>query len=204
MRKLIFAGLILFHSIWAYSQISNERISIELRYPLPLGHNFIHKAGYVGLFDIGVGYSLIKSNGLSLGVVLSSSALRFDLTDLNLFVISPKFKAEYEIILNKLTIIPQIGIGYSNWRFRAPGIMYTDEMGNQVQDENFKINYNGLTAKAATRILINNDKNLKWYFNMAYEFTRLERPENLISNFAYNQNIQLFYPGIGVAWIFGR
>jgi len=117
MRKLIIVGLVLFNSICSYSQINNENISFELRYPLPLGTNFINKAGYLGLFDIGVDYNLIKTSGFGLGVLLNSSVLRFDENDLNLFVISPKLKAEYEISLNRLTIIPQIGIGYSNWRF---------------------------------------------------------------------------------------
>ena len=200
MRKLIIVGLVLFNSIWSYSQ-NNESISLELRYPLPLGNNFINKAGYVGLFDIGADYNLIKANKFSFGVLLNSSFLRFNELEVNLFIISPKIKAEYEISLNKLSIIPQIGIGYSNWRFQAPDITYTDEHG--VHTIKSRLNYNGLTAKGATKILINNDKNLKWYFNLAYEFTRLERPENLISNFSYNQNIQLFYPGIGLIWSFG-
>lgn len=84
---------------------------------------------------------------------------------------------------------------------RAPDITYTDEHG--VHTIKARQNYNGLTAKGATKILINNDKNLKWYFNLAYEFTRLERPEVQMSSSSYTQNIQLFYPGIGVTWSFG-
>ncbi len=203
MRKLIIVGLVLFNSFFSYSQFSTGSISFELRYPISIGDNFINKGGYSGLFDIGVDYNVIKTNGFGFGVLLNSSVFRLNENDLNLLVLSPKVKAEYEISLNKLTIIPQIGIGYSNWRFRAPGITYLDEFGIQIHDEKFKQNYNGLTVKGATKILINSDKNLKWYFNLAYEFTRLEKPQNAVNTSRYNQNIQLIYPGIGMTWNFG-
>jgi hypothetical protein len=207
MRKLIVVGLVLFNTVSSYSQFDSENISFELRYPVPIGDNFINKGfdnGYIGLFDIGLDYNVIKKDKLGIGILLNSSVLRLTINDLTLLVLSPKVKVEYEIDINKLIIIPQIGIGYSNWRFRAPGITYLDEFGNQIQDEQYKQNLNGLTLKGATKLVINNDKNLKWHFNLSYEFTKLEKPENLTDNNNYNQNIQLIYPGIGMIWNFGR
>ena len=205
MKKILLIGLILFKSISSYSQVNTENISFELRYPIPIGDNFLNKGfdtGYIGLIDIGVDYNIFNINGLGIGVLLNSSILRLSENDLTLTILSPKLKVEYEISLNKISIIPQVGVGYSNWRFRAPAMTYTDVYGNLFQTKEIKINENGLTVKGASKIVINNDKRIKWYFNLSYEFTKLGKSEQGAEDNKYNRNLHLIYPGIGVIWYF--
>lgn len=207
MKKIIIFGLFFLSSISTYSQLNTENISFELRYPIPMGDNFINKGfdnGYIGLIDLGVDYNIVKNKGLGIGVLLNSSVLKLSESDLTLMILSPKLKVEYEIDLNKVSIIPQVGVGYSYWRFRAPEMTYYDEFGNSVQGEKFKLNENGFTLKGATKLVINNDKRLKWYFNLSYEFTKLEKPEPKGGDTKYNRNIHLIYPGIGMTWDFRK
>jgi len=207
MKKITIICLILTITISSFSQINTENISFELRYPIPIGDNFINKGfdnGYLGLIDLGIDYNILKTNGLGVGIILNTSVLRLSETDLTLMILSPKLKVEYEIDLNKISIIPQVGVGYSNWRFRAPEMTYYDEFGNPVQGEKYKENENGLTIKGATKLVINGDKQIKWYFNLSYEFTKLEKPEQEGGDTKYNRNIHLIYPGIGMTWDFGK
>jgi hypothetical protein len=207
MKKILIIGLIFLSSISTYSQLNTKNISFELRYPIPFGDNFINKGfgnGYLGLIDFGFDYNIIKINGLGIGILLNSSFLRLSETDLTLMILSPKIKVEYEIDLNKISIIPQVGIGYSNWRFRAPEMTYYDELGDPVHGEKFKQNENGLSIKGATKIVINNNNRIKWYFNLSYEFTKLEKPEQDGGDKKFNRNIHLIYPGIGMIWNFGE
>ncbi|MBK8806723.1 MAG: hypothetical protein IPO21_08780 [Bacteroidales bacterium] len=206
MKRQIFVVLILLISVASYSQF-NKNIAIEVRYPLPIGDNFINKGfdkGYLGIIDLGLDYNVIEKNGLGLGIVFNTSYLRFSETDVNLLILSPKIKLEYEIELNKLSIIPQIGVGFSSWQYRVYDIIYTDELGNYLYTSDFKQIENGLTLKGATKFVINTDKRVKWYFNIAYEFTRLEKSEYESANTKYNRNIQMIYPGVGMIWNFSK
>ena len=207
MKKLLLFGLIIFQTISSYSQINTDKISFELRYPIPLGDNLLNKGfgdGYLGLIDIGVDYNVIETNRIGIGVLFNSSILRLSETDVTLFILSPKIKIDYEININKFSIIPQIGLGYSNWRFRAPAIMMTDEFGNPVEGEKYKENENGLTIKGGTKFVFNSSKNLNWYFQIAYEFTKLEKPDYGANDSKYNRNMHLLYPGIGLIWNFNK
>lgn len=209
MKRTIIISLILTITISAFAQINTKDISFEFRYPIPIGDNFINKGfnlGYIGIIDLGVDYNIIKSNGLGVGLLLNTSVLKLYKTDITLAVISPKIKVEYEIDLNNVFIIPQIGVGYSNWRFIVPIDFFIDE--NDISHPTYGYKHtsseNGFTLKGGTKILINNDKRVKWYINLAYEFTRLEKPTNGAENNSFNRNIQLFYPGIGLTWDFGE
>lgn len=207
MKRITIIGLILTITISTYAQLNTENISFELRYPIPIGDNFINKGfdnGYLGLIDLGVDYNVIKTNGLGIGVLLNSSVLRLSETDLTLIILSPKLKVEYEIDLNKISIIPQIGAGYSNWRFRAPAMTFTDESGNPVQGEDYKKNENGLTLRGGTKLVLNSDSKVKWYINFTYEFTKLEKPEKPVKDNKHNRNIHMIYPGVGLTWNFGK
>jgi hypothetical protein len=174
---------------------------VELRYPIPIGNNFLNKSlgsGYLGLIDLGVDYNFIETNGLGIGILLNSSILRFSETDLTLLILSPKLKIEYAIKTDMISIIPQIGLGYSNWRFRAPAITMNSEFGEHIEFPKFKENKHGITVKGATKFLYNSNKNINWYFQLAYEFTKLEKPDNGANDSKHNRNMQLLYPGIGM------
>lgn len=143
---------------------------------------------------------------MGVGLLLNTSVLKLYEPDITLAVISPKIKVEYEIDLNKVLIIPQIGVGYSNWRFILPIDYIIDD--NDIYHPTYGYrrtsSENGFTLKGGTKILINSDKRVKWYINLAYEFTRLEKPTSDAENNSFNRNIQMFYPGIGLIWDFGE
>jgi hypothetical protein len=211
LKKITIIGLILTITISAFSQINTKNISFELRYPIPIGDNFINKGfdnGYIGVIDLGVDYNIIKTNGLGIGLLLNSSVLRLSETDLTLMILSPKLKLEYEIDLNKVSIIPQVGVGYSNWRFRAPAseMTLTDEFGNPVQGdgEEFKQNVNGLTLRGGSKLIFNSDNKVNWHINFTYEFTKLEKPDEPVEDTKNNRNIHIIYPGVGLTWSFGN
>lgn len=211
MKKITIIGLILIITISSFSQINTENISFELRYPIPIGDNFINKGfdnGYIGLIDLGVDYNIIKTNGLGIGLLLNSSVLRLSETELTLMILSPKLKVDFEIDLNKVSIIPQIGVGYSNYRYRAPAsdMTLTDEFGNPVEgdSEKFKQNENGFTLRGGSKLVLNSDNKVKWFINFTYEFTKLEKPDEPMQDTKQNRNIHMIYPGVGLTWNFGK
>ncbi len=148
--------------------------------------------------------SYIETNGLGIGILFNSSILRLSETEVTLFILSPKIKLDYEIKIDRISIIPQIGLGYSNWLFRAPSIKITDEFGNIVEAGKYKENQNGWTIRGGTRFVLNSSKNLNWYFQIAYEFTKLEKPDSGAGDSKYNRNMHLLYPGIGLIWNFNK
>lgn len=81
---------------------------------------------------------------------------------------------------------------------------YTDEFGEITQGVTYKKNENGLTTKTAVKLVVNNDKKIKWYFNLSYEFTKLEKSKHEEDNIKFNRNIQMIYPGVGIIWNFGE
>jgi hypothetical protein len=205
IKRSLLIALIILQVISSYSQINKDNISFELRYPLPLGDNFLNKGpgnSYTGIIDFGIDYNFIQKNGFGMGVILNTSLLRFSFADVNLFILSPKVKFDYEIKVKKLSIIPQIAFGYCNYRFRAPSRTLTDEYGNPLEAGKYKKNENGVVMKAGTKVVLNSDRKLNWYLQMAYEFTRLEKPDDPAIDSKYNRNTQLLYPGIGVIWRF--
>lgn len=208
MKKLFLIGLIFLLPISSYAQINTDNVSFEIRYPIPSGDNFINKGflsdGYSGLFDLGVGYNIIKTNGFGVGLLLNSSMLTFSETDMTLVILSPKIKVEYEVKINKFSIIPQIGIGYSNWRFTAPAILMYDAYGNPVEGEKYKENEYGLTVRGASKFVLNSSKKINWYVQFSYEYTKMNKQDNEFYDSKYNRNVHLLYPGVGMIWNFTK
>lgn len=116
MKKFILGIFLFIQAGLAYSQLNTTAISFDLRYPVPAGNNYLNKAfgaGYIGLIDIGVDYSIIKVNNWVFGILLNTSLLRLDKNDVTLNTISPKVKVDYKIDIGKLSLIPQVGFGYA-------------------------------------------------------------------------------------------
>lgn len=206
MKKVIVIGLILLQTSGIYSQINKNSISLELRYPIPIGDNFLHNGSagsYTGIGDIGIDYSVTNVNNFGVGVLLNSSVLRFSATDLTLMILSPKIKFDYSLHMRRFIVIPQIAIGYSSWIFRAPSMQMTDVSGNLVDSPPYRENMNGLSFKGAVKLVLNSSRKICWYCQVAYEFTRLEKPEDPAVNTEFNRNAQILYPGFGMLWKFG-
>jgi len=206
MKKILIVLFILIPASTLFSQINREEIGIDVRYPIPIGDNFLNnnsRGGYLGLVDIGIDYNLIKINNFGIGVLINSSVLRFSKNDVTLIILSPKIKVDYKININRISIIPNIAIGYSNWQFRSSAKTFAVENGIPVQIDQTAEFLNGITFKGATKIMLNSNRQLNWYFQFAYEFTKLEKPHNAVDS-QYNRNMHILYPGVGVVWKFNK
>ena len=204
MKKYFIVVIILFQSSVIYSQHFNEDISFGLRYPIPIGDNFLNKAytnGYKGLIDFEVGYGIIKMNNASVGFLFNASYLVLSEIDLKLLVLSPKLSFGYTFCYNKLTISPQLAFGYSNWRFRIPDVIYTDQYGNIIK-KGYNQNANGLTYGCATKLAYNLNSKMSLYAQIAYEYTKIEKPKEETIYLKSDRNLQIIYPGIGMIWKF--
>lgn len=191
MKKLVLVFLLLIQSAQVFAQFNSDNISFEVRYPIPIGHNFINKGadkGYTGLIDFGIDYTVYKVQKLNVGVLLHASFFKFKPGDVNLRTIAPKLKADYEINLSKVSIVPQVAVGYSSFHFSGA----------------YKKNSGGPAVKAATKIVFNRDKQMNWYFLIAYEFTKLKKLEDFVEDTSFNKNIQTLYPGVGITWNFKK
>ena len=206
MKKILIVLFILIPASTLFSQINREEIGIDVRYPIPIGDNFLNnnsRGGYLGLVDIGIDYNLIKINNFGIGVLINSSVLRFSKNDVTLIILSPKIKVDYKININRISIIPNIAIGYSNWQFRSSAKTFAVENGIPVQIDQAAEFLNGITLKGGTKVVLNSNSRLNWYFQFAYEFTRLEKLDNGIDS-NYNRNMHILYPGVGVVWKFNK
>ena len=206
MKKFFLFITIIMLSYKLFSQ-SNKNISLELRYPIPIGHNFVNgnlNNGYNGIADIGINYSLLKSKNFALGLLFNSSLLRLSITDVNLLILSPKIKIDYKININKINIIPSFALGYSNWRFTSNSFPMIDASGNVIQGKKYKNNINGITFNGSTKIVSNTSNRLNWGISIAYEYTKLEKPTNGAINSNFNRNISILYPGFVIIWDFKK
>ncbi len=204
MKKIFSTlGITFIVIINSFSQNNNSKLALEVRYPMPQGDNFINRAfgtGYSGEFDFGLDYTFYNNSNFKYGLILYSSYLNLKVGDVDLNIISPKVKFEYDINITKVSIIPQLSVGYSFLRFKAPLV---DQFGNLIPSIVYKENHEGLSIKAATKLLFFNHKNLNFYVSISYEFTKL-REKDTFDNIKYNRNVELIYPGLGIQWKFKK
>ncbi len=189
-----------------FSQINKEDIAFELRYPIPVGDNFINKGldkGYTGIIDFGIDYNVVKMKNFSVGVLLNTSYLTQTKSEVDLRIISPKIKCEYNYALSKISIIPQVALGYSSLYFHAKATtVQVDDQIFEIPEE--ELTEGGLALKAGTKIVYNANRAIQWYGSIAYEFTKLEKPSNEAEDTSFNRNVGLLYPGVGVIWTFNQ
>lgn len=198
--KFIIVIIFLYQSTSIFSQTNKNNISFEIRYPITFGDindRLVAGNKYLGVVDFGVGYNVLKFNNLGVGINFNTSFLQLSST--NLTILSPKIKAEYFIKQENITVIPQLAIGYANWRLRDSE-MLIGQLGDPDRNNVFKQNENGLVIKAATKLVLNSTKKVNWYFQLAYELTKLEEPGNIANEFIFDGTMQILYPGIGIIW----
>ncbi len=206
MKQIVYTLIFWLNTTFAFSQFQNE-IEATIRYPIPVGDNFINKGGgkgYTGFFDIELGYNPFKFGEFNVGVTVNSSWLKLSVTDLSLTILSPKIKLAYTSKFDKIWIIPTFGIGYSYLEFKTGELIVHDELGNLVNLGKFKESQNGISFMLGTKVVFNTGNKLKWYASCAYEFTRLEKPNSPTVNSSFNRNLQMLYPGVGLMWSFTK
>ena len=80
----------------------------------------------------------------------------------------------------------------------------TNEIGEPMGTTSEKTNSDGLTFHSSTKLLFNSSKKINWYFQISYEFSKLEKPKLGSGDTKFNRNIHLLYPGIGIIWNFNN
>jgi hypothetical protein len=206
MKKAFAIMIILIQMNNLFSQINKDDLAFELRYPIPMGDNFLNKGfgdGYSGIDDLGVDFNLLKINKLGVEILLNTSFLRLPESDMNLIILNPKIKIDYKINFNNISVVPNVAVGYSNWQLRATVLTHESPI-DPVQKEEIKEYYGGISYRGATKIVWNNNKRLNWYIQLAYEFTKLEESENSGADSEYNRNVHILYPGNGLIWKFNK
>ncbi|MFH0895810.1 MAG: hypothetical protein V2A54_15350 [Bacteroidota bacterium] len=206
MKKGVLFLFILVYSTASYSQFFNkDKISFDLRYPVPVGNNFINKAfiiGYTGLFDLGVDYTMHNLKNLGFGLVYNSSLFRLSESKLSLVTICPRFKFDYTLNFGKISLIPNVALGYSVWYFWGPSYTVRDINGNEYTFEKTSETLKGISVRTGLKTVLENKKRLSWYVQFSYEYTYFDETTNNIADCVYNRKISLLLPGVGVIWKF--
>ncbi len=196
-HKLIMLFVLLFNS--SYSQETNRFIFTDIHYPIPVGENGLNN--FTGILALGIEYNLTNNNRFNLGLDFQSSIfLNNNLSNLNptSLLITPKLKLDYSIFTYKLTIIPQFSLGYSMFWFHTP------EFDMQIGDSTIHIQAanefrNGLSARVGSKFVLKSNRQIAYYIEFSYEYTRLERPK-IGLDVSYNRDYHVLNPGIGLIW----
>lgn len=192
-KLIIIIGILLISNIEiTYSHEKSKSLFIEIRYPTPLGNNFLNKGpdnGYLGIFDIGIGYKFLNFQELRFDVSFNTSQLRLSQAEVTLTTLNPQFGIQYLININKLLIFPKLGVGYTNWRFRSPSKTLNDEQGRPYRIDSYKENTNGINIEGSISIEASLNRHLDGYVSLSYYFTRLEKPNPPVENVSYNRGI---------------
>jgi hypothetical protein len=186
MKKLFFIIVAISSPLF----ISSQDLSFELRYPIPFGDNFLNsdilgRSGYNGILDIGAAYKIMDVSGFGFGISYNTSLFSLPITDVTIWTIMPKAFIEYEFKMQKISILPGIGVGYSHWIYKIP-----DSAGETD---------NGFSMKVSAKALFNNDKKVNFFILAAYEFTRFGKSDDEL-DYSFNRNVHVFYPGVGITW----
>lgn len=203
MKKLTLIWAFLFLSVSSYAQSRLGKVSISMNNPIPTGNNFINKNlgdGYLGVIDLGIAYNFFQRRYLGIGIQFNSTFLSFSEIDETLTVLSPKLRFEYAIKRNKISLVPNIALGYSSWRFRAERPDFSFEHTNVL----YRYNQIGVTARGGAKLVFDTSDELKWYVEFSYEKTRLENKFAGGDNPSYIRNIEMMYPGFGFILLFDR
>lgn len=178
--------IILFFLIYNHSvsgQDVRRNINLEVRYPIPIGNNYIND-NYSGLFDLGIDYNLFLLPFLNAqcGIKIHTSFLNMRNSNIDLIIFEPKFKYEYYKWLNdKVYFMSNTAIGYSFWHPK-------DIATNNRQS--------GLNIELQSKLLIETKTKFRYYFFIAYEFTKFNKKKSILDT-KYYRNAHLLYPGIG-------
>jgi hypothetical protein len=189
MYRPVFILFFLLLAPLSFSQSFMNSLNFELRYPIPVGKNFMNSndlgSGYKGIIDAGAGINVFEVRNFSVGFQLSASVLSLSVSDLTATGITPKITASYDFRPGNISIIPQAAFGYTNWRFKS---------GDFLRSEN------GISMEVSLKMVLRSSRRINLYLQGAYQHTRLELPSYGEIDSDFNRNINTFYPGIGVLW----
>lgn len=172
-------------------------LSISYNYPVTIGYNFMSTEGipsgstkYVGVGDLGITYNFKNKHSFIIGAGMDFKYFVKSLADNNwvhIIIVNPSGSFGYRIKWsNKVSLIPVAGVGYDLAMF-----YYKDSDGKHSKTEN------GVEIKAEIRLAVAMNSRISLYLLAGYDYMRLF-PTDEELKVSYNQDIQTFYPGIGL------
>jgi len=185
MHEFIFTTFILLFSV---VNISNEANAQSLEYyikvgiPFPVGDTFLSQ--YDGIFssEVAIGYPIGKDYSVYAG--LEYQRLNFELTDVDANIISPRVGLKKNFFIsNRITIVPDISIGYSRFGFK---------LNSDIEDD-FSLNGLSLGLGITPNLKITNNWNVG--ISARYTATFMELNEG-VRDTAFNKQYHVISPGI--------
>ncbi len=185
---LLFVG-----SLTAFSQ--NQRFSVELNYPYPVGDHFIAE-NYNGIIEAGFKYYTFSLRPVKLGISINGGYIkdsegdRFDPFYVDLYTIQPRLFGELHVEALR-RFHPSVGVGYSffifntlpNYGFGGEGTPEAE--GSVITEKGLNLNV-GLSYDISTRFFV----------QVQYDFVKLNA-EGEVLDMPYNTNIAFLKAGFG-------
>jgi len=187
----------------AYSQTGNK-IFLEIKYPLPVGENFLSRAynnGYTGFFNTNLGYSRKLGDQFGAGGAFGTTYLRLLETNMNAVVLCPMVQGFYyfpvETERNKVT--QMIAIGYSFWSFFSDNLNFpSDSTIVTDPDGHYRENRHGFALGSSTKVSYFISDRVSIDFIIQLNFHRLKAIKTEERSW-YNQNVAILFPGLGIS-----
>lgn len=185
MKKYILAASILISSLVCLPNVVNAQsmeIDFKIGIPFPIGDTFLSQ--YNGVFSSEAAISYPIGNNFSAYVGLEYQRLNFDLTDVDLNLISPRVGLKKNFfIINRFTIVPDISIGYSRFGFK---------LNSDIEDD-FSLNGLSFGIGITPKFEVTNNWNVG--ISARYIATFMELNEG-VHDTAFNKEYHVISPGI--------
>lgn len=185
MRKYIFTILILIYSLISLPNVINAQsleFDIKIGVPLPVGDTFLSQ--YDGVFSSAVAISYPVGNNFSAYVGLEYERLNFNLTDVDLNIFSPRIGLKKNFFIgNRITIVPDVSIGYSRFDFK---------LKSDIQDD---MSLNGLSLGLGITPKFEISDNWGIGVSVRYVATFMELIEG-VQDTAFNKEYHVIAPSI--------
>jgi opacity protein-like surface antigen len=191
MKQGLLIIIFLISSINSFSQ--EDKLSLELSYPLAFGNNFIAD-NYNGYVDLGLKYRIYELNLIKLGAGINGGFFSNTKSSINkdynvsVYNIQPKLFVEFSLPgLEKFH--PQLGLGYTFTLFNG-------KPGNEVNSNqliSFFDTQSGFNFNAG--LAIDLIKNI--FLQIQYDYIKFDSKNGTLFT-PYNTNINLLKFGLGL------
>lgn len=170
----------------------HNNLSFKVRYPIPIGQNFLNHPfdldrGYIGLADLGITYNFNIIAGFYIGVGLNAGYLYLDFTKINCIILNPLVNIEYKADLSeRVSLTPMFSIGYSSLHFKSAE--YTDHGDHD----------NGFTLSESLKICRQITERFSMGLTFGHTFTKVDSKDVLKTRF--NTTTHILCPGISFSF----
>jgi hypothetical protein len=188
---VLFLSFFTFTSENVKGQANNKNyISASINYPIPIGDNFLKTAppgSYMGIASVEVGVNHLIASKTYLGINVESGYLYLKSDDIYSQILQYSFDVNHYFVVKKFSIVPQINVGYSRWRF------YSEDGPSKVS---YYATRDGISISPSLRFTYPLTSKIELYADGRYDYSRVDTKN--LANISYNRDLQLFYSGIGL------